>query len=209
MESSNKSIYSTTLSERFFESALQYNEAIYLLENSDFYYPKVFLQRHTLELLLKAYILYKVPKVKIIFSDKKVFSISYDTQLIRLNSHKLCDLFNSAFLVDDKLIKDFPNSSSLIKEVKKWDKYDPENVRYKYPISLEGVLSKRNSNPVFSLVDEVMPETRPNSRSYFILEGANTKSVINIEKIDSKLMEYSGFLNIQIKKLLVILNKTI
>jgi len=209
MEFINKKIYSSTLAVRFFELAVQYHHSTNLLKQADCLYPKVYLERHTLELLLKAYILSKIPKTFIVFTDKKRFSVSYGQMVIKLNEHKLVNLYNNVFQLDDALLRDFENPSVIMKEVKKWMNYDSDNERYKYPISLTGTLSRRNSNPVPVIIDDVIPEIKRKSRSYFVIEDSMSKHVLNVKKIDLKVENYSKFLNEQIKQLFAILETSI
>lgn len=181
---------SLELAKNFFESAIKYLEFIESTNQNEFIYPRIFNERHALELMLKAYIYYNLPKQKVICNTKRAFTIQLDNQIISLKTHSLLNLFLIAFKVDNKLIHDFTERELILKEVKRWNKYDPDNEKFKYPVSSKG---KMKSNIIFDygcnqvIVSEI---TSKIAQRYFLV---NDTEILQL-KIDNIMIEYSEFL---------------
>lgn len=172
-------IYLSTLAARFLESAFQYVDAINAVSKTSVKYPKVYLERHTLELLLKAYIFQRIPKIKISCSGKDPFSLKLDSKQYKLKTHNLVTLYKIAIILDNKLLKDFEDTEEVMKQVRIWTGFDSDNERYKYPVSVDGNISRRNSNGDISNYGDIVPEVKPSSRGFYVLEnGINSKMPI-------------------------------
>jgi hypothetical protein len=198
-------IYSSTLGVRFLESAFQYVEAINAVSETSVKYPRVYLERHALELLLKAYIFQRIPKMKISCSGKDSFSLKLDSKQYKLKTHNLVTLYKLAIILDNKLLKDFEDTEEVMKQVKIWTGFDSDNERYKYPVSVNGNISRRNSNGDISNYGDIVPEIKPSSRGFYVLENGDNSEMISIKNMDPKLFEYSEFLRNQIQHLLNVL----
>lgn len=198
-------IYSSTLGTRFLESAFQYVDAINAVSETSVKYPRVYLERHTLELLLKAYIFQMIPKMNISFSGKDSFSFKLDDTQYKLKTHNLVTLYNLAIFLDNELLKDFEDPEEVMRQVKIWSGFDSDNERYKYPVSVDGKISRRNSNGDISSYGGIVPEIKPSGRGFYVLANDDNAEVISVKNLDPKLFEYSEFLRNQIQHLLNVL----
>ena len=89
-------------------------------------YPKIYLERYILELFTKTYIFSNIAKQKVISSGKKAFVITVDSIGRRIKMHSLIELMELLLLINYKLITDFDDRDSIMKEAQKWSKFDLE-----------------------------------------------------------------------------------
>jgi hypothetical protein len=66
---------------------------------------------------------------------------------------------------------------------------------------VDGNISRRNSNGDISNYGDIVPEIKPSSRGFYVLENGDNSEMISIKNMDPKLFEYSEFLRNQIQHL--------
>lgn len=112
--------------------------------NPSIIYPLMYLERHTLELLLKSIILFSVNKqniiedLKVVINDGSVFDLSRTHSLLIL-INKYIEINTNNFLFpnfDENVIKD------IRKQLEKFNKIDSKSDFYRYPISKDNKQSK-------------------------------------------------------------------
>lgn len=162
-----------TLAKKFYVNSKNYIEAINILskkitnnDNEFVIYPLLYLERHTVELMLKSLILVSVntqeldEKMTIGWNGKK-FDIS-KTHSLEILLNKYIEIQNETRLI--------PNYDNDINEVKKvicsFDKLDHSGEYYKYPLSKEGKESKQK---LFKRIDE-FPEVKSNMGNTWIFD---------------------------------------
>lgn len=112
--------------------------------NPSIIYPLMYLERHTLELLLKSIILFSVKKqniikdLKVVINDGSVFDLSRTHSLLIL-INKYIEINTNNFLFpnfEENVIKD------IRKQLQKFNKIDSKSDFYRYPISKNNKQSK-------------------------------------------------------------------
>lgn len=160
-----------TLAKKFYANSKNYLVAINILsrqiinnDNEFVIYPLLYLERHTVELMLKSLILVsvdmqEVDNIMIVGWNGKKFDIS-KTHSLEILLNKFIEIQNETRLV--------PSYDNDIKGVKKiicaFDKLDHSGEYYKYPLNKEGKESKQKS---YKRVDE-FPEIKPNMSNTWI-----------------------------------------
>ena len=126
-----------TIAKKMYYCALNYFDACEKLRhnllndnNPSIIYPLMYLERHTLELLLKSIILFSVKKqniiedLKVIINDGSAFDLSRTHSLLIL-INKYIEINANNFLFpnfDEKVIKD------IRKQLEIWDKFDSDSL---------------------------------------------------------------------------------
>lgn len=186
-----------TLAKKFYVSSKNYLEAINILskqiinnKNEFVIYPLLYLERHTVELMLKSLILVsvdmqEVDKKMIVSCNEKKFDIS-KTHSLEILLNKFIEIQSETRLV--------PNYDEDINEVKKvicsFDKLDHSGEYYKYPLNKEGKESKQK---LYKRVDE-FPEIKPNMGNTWIFNfNEEVDEDIKIVKLlDKKTLVFYG-----------------
>lgn len=180
----------TTLAKKFYINALNYIDAINVLKNNiitpyeqSLIYPLLYLERHTVELLLKTIMLILLPKQDIDktmilkWNDKK-FNIA-QTHSLKVLLDKCIEIQNNTRLVpifDEDLVE-------IDTIVNSFDKLDHSGEYYRYPLNKDGRFSKQK---MYKTMD-ILPEVKSNMDDVFVLENSyQNNEIIGIIKLLDK-----------------------
>lgn len=188
-----------TIAKKMYYCALNYFDACEKLRhnllndnNPSIIYPLMYLERHTLELLLKSIILFSVKKqniiedLKVIINDGSVFDLSITHSLLIL-INKYIEINANNFLFpnfDEKVIKD------IRKQLEKFNKIDSKSDFYRYPISKDNRQSKLKIWDKFdsdSLVNI-------NFKNTYIMVDQNNEVLHILKNVDLQSLKYINIL---------------
>ena len=198
----------TTLAKKFYINALNYIDAIDVLKNNiitpfeqSSIYPLLYLERHTVELLLKTLIIISVPKqdvdkTMILKWGEEKFNISL-THSLKVLLDKCIEIQNSI-----RLISIFDeNITEIEKIIYSFDKLDHSGEYYRYPLNKEGRISKQK---MYKTMDD-FPEVKPNMDDIMVIESSSKQIISVIKIMDRKTFLFEGKIPEVIKYLIRIL----
>lgn len=183
-----KVIKSRSISKKFYMSAINYYDSCVILKeqlftrrNPSIVYPLIYLQRHTLELLLKSLILSDIINQDL--SDGLVINI-VGNKFDLSRTHSLDFLLDKYYSIhtQSRLIPTFDDKINVHKElIKKYDNYDRTSEFYRYPLTKSG---KYTTLKLWTESDIVGDISKPNGMFVFNFENNqdNIKHVYNIDK---------------------------
>lgn len=186
---------SLKLSKNFYLAALNYYMVYSAVESSDdfFYnpnliYPIAFLGRHTLELFLKAALLFNVPRQEV---NKNMIIKGNKNQDYKFGMHSLKDLLNRVIEESstNKLFSEFSGFEKELDIIEEYDKNDKNGETYRYPFSQDGNLNE------IKFVDNINYEIAVDIseiNNYYVFEKCiNNKNIKYLVRIkDKKVFKY-------------------
>ena len=178
------------IAKRFYVSAINFFDSCKILkeyviknDNPSIIYPLIYLERHTLELLLKSLILSEIKKQTIINGLEvdmlgKRFDLSRTHSLdILLDNYCNVQLESRIVPIFDERIKTFKDV------IIKYDSYDRNGEFYKYPLTKTGKLTP---NKLWNESDSSISNEIGKKDSYFIFDfdslPTTIKQVYNVDK---------------------------
>lgn len=181
----------TTLAKKFYINALNYIDAINVLKNNiitpyeqSTIYPLLYLERHTVELLLKTLIIITVPQqdvdeTMILKWGEYKFNISL-THSLKVLLDKCIEIQNNT-----RLISIFDEDINEIEKIiNSFDELDHSGEYYRYPLNKNGRISKQK---MYKIMD-MLPEVKSKMDEICILENYDqkTKTIGIIKLLDKK-----------------------